>query len=269
MMLTPTSGVTIISVTKNDLEGIRRTVESIKEQDFTAWNLAIVVSSASDSSLDYVKKLSEGNENIQFLIPDSLGIYQGMNFALDKLRPNLTWFLNGGDVFENKSVLSIAHKYMDQLKPSILIGGYATVEDGTRKVFSRHKLEISARRFSLNIRSGNHQAMLFDFSEDKEVKFNVELELAADFLLVLEKLIHKQALRIPEILVEVEPGGVSSTYIEKVWAEKQLVRRKVFGRFSVDSLLGILWTFGVKLKRIARIYCRKMKLALYGRDSKI
>ena len=262
MMLAPASGVTIISVTKNDLEGIRRTVESIKEQDFTTWNLAVVVSSASDSSLDYVKQLSDVNENIQFLIPDSLGIYQGMNFALDKLKPNLTWFLNGGDVFENKSVLSIAHKYMVEFKPGVLIGGYAIVEDGTRRVFSRHKLQINARRFSLNVRSGNHQAMLFDFSDDKEVKFDVDLELAADFLLVLEKLTRKQALRIPEVLVEVEPGGVSGTYIERVWAEKQFARRKVFGRFSVDYSLGILWTYGVKLKRVARICHSKMKGAL-------
>jgi glycosyltransferase involved in cell wall biosynthesis len=261
-MLTPASGVTIISVTKNDLDGIRRTVESIQEQDFTAWNLAIIVSSASDSSLDYVKQLSEANENIQFLIPDSLGIYQGMNFALDKLMPNLTWFLNGGDVFANKSVLSIAHKYMVEFKPSILIGGYAVVEDGTRRVFSRRKWEINARRFSLNVRSGNHQAMLFDLSGDKKVKFDIGLELAADFLLVLEKLTYKNALRIPEVLVEVEPGGVSGTYIERVWAEKQFARRKVFGKFSVDYSLGILWTYGVKLKRIARICRSKMKCAL-------
>ena len=269
MMLTPVSGVTIISVTKNDLKGIRRTVESIREQDFTAWNLAIVVSSASDSSLDYVRQLSEANENIQFLIPDLLGIYQGMNFALDKLVPNLTWFLNGGDVFENKSALSIAHKYMVEYKPSILIGGYAIVEGGTRRVFSRNKSAINARRFSLNIRSGNHQAMLFDLSGDKKVKFDVDLELAADFLLVLERLTHKHALRIPEVLVEVEPGGVSSTYIEKVWAEKQFARRKVFGRFSVDYALGSLWTRGVRLKRIARICFSRTKLTRYDRGSKL
>jgi len=269
MMLTPTNGVTIISVTRNDLDGIRRTVESIKEQDFTAWNLAIVISSTSDSSLDFVRQLSEANENIQYLIPDSLGIYQGMNFAIDNLMPNLTWFLNGGDVFENKSVLSIAYKYMVEYKPSILIGGYAIVEGGTRRVFSRHKSEINARRFSLNIRSGNHQAMLFDLSGEKKVKFDVDLELAADFLLVLEKLTHKHALRIPEVLVEVEPGGVSSTYIEKVWAEKQFARRKVFGRFSVDYVLGILWTYSVRLKRIARICFSRTKLTHYGRDSKV
>lgn len=267
-MLTPTSEVTIISVTKNDLEGIRRTVESVKEQDFSAWNLAIVISSASDISLDYVKQLSEANEKIQFFIPDSLGIYQGMNFALDKLMPNLTWFLNGGDVFENKSVLSIAHKYMVQFKPSVLIGGYIIVENGTRRIYSHHKSKINARRFSVNIRSGSHQAMLFDFSGNKGLKFNVDLELASDFLLVLEILTHKQALRISEVLVEVEPGGVSSTNIEKVWAEKQFARRKVFGRLSVDYSLGILWTYGVKLKRIARIWFSKMKLALYSGDSK-
>ena len=251
--------VTIISVTKNDPEGIRRTVQSVIEQDFEVWKLAIVVSSESDSSLDYARQLSESNDKITVLIPDSLGIYQGMNFALDNLKPKLTWFLNGGDVFATKSVLSKAVKYMTQYSPGILIGGYSITENGKRKLFVPNASKISARRFSLNIRSGNHQSMLFDFSGEAEAKFNLNLEMAADFLLVLKRLRNQPAVRVPELFVEVEPGGVSSTYIEKVWIEKQEARREIFGKYSLDYLLGIIWTQGVKLKRFSRILICKFK----------
>ena len=246
--------ITIISVTKNDYEGIRRTVESVKEQDFSAWKLIIVLSSASDSSYDYAQQLSRDHSNIHYLIPDSLGIYLGMNFALEKFEAKLTWFLNGGDTFLNEYVLSCAYRYMVRYKPSVLIGGYTILENGRRRVFSRHKSEISARKFSLNIRSGNHQAMLFNFSDHEKPKFDLDLELAADFLLVLKELRHKPALRIPEVFVEVEPGGVSSTYIEKVWIEKQSARKMVFGQYSLDSLLGIIWTCAVRLKRLTRTF---------------
>jgi glycosyltransferase involved in cell wall biosynthesis len=251
--------ITIISVTKNDHEGIRRTVESVLEQDFLAWKLIIVLSSASDSSYDYAQQLCRDHANIHYLIPDSLGIYLGMNFALDKFETKLTWFLNGGDAFLNEQVLSCAYGYMVRYKPSVLIGGYAILENGTRKVFSRHKAEITARRFSLNIRSGNHQAMLFNFSDHEKPQFNLDLELAADFLLVLEKLKHKPALRIPEVFVEVEPGGVSSTYIEKVWIEKQSARKMAFGKYSPDSLLGIIWTCAVRFKRFTRTLINSSK----------
>lgn len=264
----PPAEITIISVTKNDLEGIRRTVESVKAQDYPAWKLVIVLSSASDSSLQYVDELKQKNENIVFIIPDTTGIYQAMNFAVKKIQPKLTWFLNGGDIFENKSILSIAHKYMMKFDPSVLIGGYAIVEKGKKQIFIRKKRVITQRRFSLNIRSGNHQAMLFNFSRINEAPFNLDLRLAADFLLVLEKIKNKPALRIPEVFVEVEPGGVSNVYIERVWEEKQIARGLVFGKFSLDYLLGILWTYAARLKRSIRIRSNHLKSTLYGRESK-
>jgi glycosyltransferase involved in cell wall biosynthesis len=251
--------VTVVTIAFNAEKFIQKTLESVIEQDFEVWKLAIVVSSESDSSLNYVRQLSQRNKKITVLIPDSLGIYQGMNFALDNLKPNLTWFLNGGDVFASRSVLSIALKYMTQYSPGILIGGYSITESGKRRLFVPKTSKISARRFSLNIRNGNHQSMLFDFTGEAKVKFNVNLEMAADFLLVLERLRHRTALRVSELFVEVEPGGISSKYIEKVWIEKQAARKEIFGRYSLDYLLGIVWTRGVKLKRFAKFLLFRLR----------
>lgn len=248
----PSREITIVSITKNDYNGIRRTVESIFRQEFIKWRLVVVVSSDRDSSLEYVKKLSETHENIDYLIPDSLGIYQAMNFALDRFKPELTWFLNGGDIFRNEFVLSKSIALIEKNSPSVLIGGYEIIENEKKRQFLRPARQISPRLFSLNVRSGNHQAMLFDFSGRQELRFNLDLKLASDFLLVLEILRIKPGLRTSDIFVEIEPNGVSDLLIEKVWIEKQNAREIIFGRNSVDFLLGKLWTIAVRAKKSLR-----------------
>lgn len=250
----PSPQITIISITKNDCEGIRRTVASVQMQKFTLWQLVIVISNEQDCAFDYVKSLNERFENIHFLIPETLGIYHAMNHAIEVFGPKLTWFLNGGDVFKNESTLSNAYFLMKKHKPSILIGGYeVNTKDGTRQ-FVRSSRKIQARTFSLNVRSGNHQAMLFDFSEFEKIRFNTEFLLASDFLLILEILKVKSGFRTTEVFATVDPNGVSSLMVEEVWREKQNARRQVFGRYSVDWFLGHIWTLGVKTKRFLKVH---------------
>jgi hypothetical protein len=168
---------------------------------------------------------------------------------MEEFNPELTWFLNGGDVFKSRSTLSNAYSLMEMNKPSILIGGYEINDNDFARQYLRSPRKIKARHFSLNIRSGNHQAMLFDFSGFEKKRFNPELYLASDFLLVLEMLRQKAGFRTSEVFVEIEPNGISSLMIEDVWAEKQNARRHVFGRYSIDSFFGLLWTLAAKAKR--------------------
>ena len=262
----PSREITIVSITKNDPDGIKRTVQSVLMQDFVLWRLVIVISNEKDTSFEYVKNLCKKHQNINYLIPESPGIYEAMNFALDRYNPELTWFLNGGDVLQSTSTLSKAYVLMESYKPSILMGGYEISEDGSDHQYVRPARQVTARTFSLNIRSGNHQAMLFDFTHFKKNRFITELRLAADFLLILEILKEKPGLRVKEVFSKIDPCGVSSRMIEEVWVEKQIARREVFGNHSVDTLLGNCWTLAAKSKRTLKSYPKKSKRFLTKDD---
>jgi glycosyltransferase involved in cell wall biosynthesis len=229
-------------------------------QDFQKWRLVIVVSSQLDSSLEYAQRLSEQFENIHSLIPQALGIYYAMNYAMEEFNPGLTWFLNGGDVFKSRSTLSNAFSLLEIHKPSILIGGYETNDKEVPRQYVRSPRRINARTFSLNIRSGNHQAMMFDFLGFEKMRFNLELSLASDFLLVLEMLKKKSGFRTSEIFAKIEPNGISSLMIEDVWAEKQNARRRVFGKYSSDLFLGFLWTLAAKGKKIVKSHLTSLSI---------
>jgi hypothetical protein len=96
--------------------------------------------------------------------------------------------------------------------------------------------------------------MLFDFSGFETMRYSLELSLASDFLLVLKMLKKKSGFRTSEVFAKIDPNGVSSLMIEDVWAEKQYARRRVFGRCSSDSFLGLLWTLAAKVKRRVKRY---------------
>jgi hypothetical protein len=49
-------------------------------------------------------------------------------------------------------------------------------------------------------------------------------------------------------LSEISPGGISDKFLVKTIDEKQCVRGEIFGKYSKERILGILWTLSVKLK---------------------
>jgi hypothetical protein len=59
----------------------------------------------------------------------------------------------------------------------------------------------------------------------------------------------KSGFRTSEVFAKIDPNGISSLMIEDVWAEKQNARMLVFGRYSIDSFLGRIWTLAAKVKR--------------------
>ena len=78
--------------------------------------------------------------------------------------------------------------------------------------------------------------------------FSLDYKIASDFELVLKMLSESKGMRIREVVSVIEPNGISSAQIRKVLSEKQEIRRKHFGRYSLSTLLGEVWTLLVLSK---------------------
>lgn len=240
--------VTIITISKADMSGLGKTVQSLQNQSYQFWNLIIVLPDNQDISYQFALNLSISDPRVKLICSPEQGIYQSMNCALEDLNYGYVWFMNGGDQFATYKSLEIAYREIVKSNVGVLIGGYQIMENQKVVSFTRSSREISPRRFSLNVRSGNHQAMIFALKEFPKIKFDVNYSIAADFKFVLQVLIFSKGMRINEVLSEIESGGVSNLRISEVWSQKQNIRKEVFGHPSIDSLLGLTWTLGVKFK---------------------
>lgn len=92
----------IVTVTLNPGEDLAKTVDSVLMQDFKDWELLI----KDGGSTDGTEELHWNDPRIRRHTSADGGIFDAMNQALHLLRGQYVCFLNAGDLFYDKAVLS-------------------------------------------------------------------------------------------------------------------------------------------------------------------
>jgi glycosyltransferase involved in cell wall biosynthesis len=92
---------TIVVVSLNSGDGLRRTLRSIKEQTFSDYEILIKDGGSGDGSTDSIEESS----TIRFVQCPDRGIFDAMNQAVIQSSGRYLNFLNCGDMFFDKAVL--------------------------------------------------------------------------------------------------------------------------------------------------------------------
>lgn len=246
----------IVTISKNDFDGLKETVRSLLSQEYKNWELHIVLGNPTIEEFGYCEALKSSDSRVSFVRQNGSGIYNAMNQGMNLVNGKFLWFMNSGDSFFNERTLKQVEEIMANAEIDILIGGYE-IKGLEQKVFTFSEIPISARRFSLNIRSGSHQATIYRIRDLETLRpFRTDFGIASDFDWLLRELLQKSGFRSSKIFASIEPGGVSDKKILQVLHEKQKARNDVFGKYSFDSFLGLLWSLGV----LTKIYFRKIFL---------
>jgi glycosyltransferase involved in cell wall biosynthesis len=252
------SQVSVITIVKNDSRGLEDSIQSLLDQSFQQWEQIIVVGESKDETLAIARNYSQFDSRIKFLKQAGSGIYSAMNQGVYKAKGEFLWFMNSGDIFFEFDSLEFALGEIQKRNVDLFLGGYSLRTEKSAPYLSKSRL-ISPSRFSLNVRSGCHQAMLFtNFYKKYGLTYDENYEIAGDFDLILRILKFKNAYRTDRALARILPGGVSDKRIRYVFSEKQISRRNNFGVFSGEYFLGWIWTQLVKSK----ISLRKFRLSI-------
>lgn len=102
--------VSIITVNYNNLEGLKKTIESVRSQTYKTFEHIVVDGGSNDGSAEYIQA------NYEFFDywlsePDS-GVYQAMNKGIKKAKGEYLLFLNSGDHFYKAEVLEENYQYI-------------------------------------------------------------------------------------------------------------------------------------------------------------
>jgi glycosyltransferase involved in cell wall biosynthesis len=93
----------IITINYNNLEGLKRTVESVVNQTWKDFEYIVIDGGSSDGS----KKIIEDyqNEIAYWVSEKDNGIYHAMNKGIKEATGEFVVFMNSGDVFYNETVI--------------------------------------------------------------------------------------------------------------------------------------------------------------------
>lgn len=132
--------LSIITINRNNAEGLRKTIESVVSQTYIDFEYIIIDGASTDESVDVIKEYAD---KITFWVsePDK-GIYNAMNKGIMKAKGEYLLFLNSGDWLVDKDVI---HSILDENHEDILVGN----------VYFVYKNEMLANNY-IGIYSNDH-----------------------------------------------------------------------------------------------------------------
>lgn len=140
MILNPK--VSIITVNYNNLEGLEKTVESVKNQAYTEFEYLVIDGGSTDGSTDYLEN-NNGLFDYWVSEPDR-GVYHAMNKGIKKASGQYLLFLNSGDHFYNDKALK--HN-IEALKDRDIVYFNLQVVEGEKKFIKEYPDKLSFSYF--------------------------------------------------------------------------------------------------------------------------
>jgi glycosyltransferase involved in cell wall biosynthesis len=96
--------VSIITINYNNLEGLKKTVESVKNQTWQEFEYIVIDGGSTDGSKAFMENFSDTIDN-WVSEPDN-GIYNALNKGIQKATGEYLLFLNSGDHFYSDEVIA-------------------------------------------------------------------------------------------------------------------------------------------------------------------
>lgn len=109
--------LSIITINYNDVEGLKKTTQSVISQTFHDIEYIVIDGGSSDGSAEYLEQISN---NLSYYISEKdHGIFNAQNKGLQKATSEYCLFLNSGDYLASNSV--IQEVFSHQLKADLIL----------------------------------------------------------------------------------------------------------------------------------------------------
>ena len=199
--------LSIITVNRNNAEGLEKTILSVINQKFTDYEYIIIDGNSTDDSIEIINKYSE---HISFWVsePDS-GIYNAMNKGIKKANGEYVIFMNSGDCFFNNYSLEKIFS-VEQIE-DFLIG--ETIINW--KYFKeRTRIPSKLTSYHLMTESVSHQATFIKRKLFDEIGYYDEsLMICSDWKFVLIAFVkyNKSIKKLTETIALIDVNGISNS----------------------------------------------------------
>lgn len=171
----PTVNVSIVTITYNNLEGLRQTANSILSQTFTRYEWIVIDGKSNDGTREY---LEENSQYCSYWCSEKdEGVYDAQNKGILHAKGGYIIFMNSGDTFYDEHVLE--NVFSKVRISDILYGNWTQVFDnGTTKAIQPEQNITYPWFYSNNI---CHQAMFIKTELLKNSPYDLSYRLYADW----------------------------------------------------------------------------------------
>ncbi len=219
--------ISIITVVLNDLEGLRRTAESVLSQVEADYEYVILDGGSTDGSWEYIESLEFCG--VKKSEPDS-GIYNAMNRAVHLARGEYCLFMNAGDTFYDENVLQKASDIIGQA--DFYVGH--TMEFGKKVLFGWAPDELSLDYLMRT--SIYHQSSFIRRSLLLKYPYNEHHKVVSDWEFVFERWLNGCTYEKLDFFVSnYYLGGFSFVHQDLIAIERREFMEKILPKRILDG----------------------------------
>ena len=214
--------VSIITITRNNAEGLRRTIESVRSQRHVHTLEHIIVDGESTDNTQQVIAEAGGSPKVVSRAPR--GVYDAINGGLEHVTGDIIGLLHAGDVFTDRHVLDdVCAAFAEHPEADFIFGDVHFSASGGRvaRYYSGH--ECNPATLMTGIYPPHPSMYIRRECQQKAGFYNADYVSAGDFEMFV-RLFKVHGMKwhyIGRDMVRMKPGGVSATLYNRLWGNNR------------------------------------------------
>ena len=247
--------LTIITITKNDLTGLKRTILSTQKLRISYGITQIVIDSSNIDIHQNVNDYIQGEINIKSYYQEAKGISFAFNYGVNVSNNGWLWFLNSGDEIHSDLDLDLFMKIINISTADIIFFRIEFINlEKPKDTFLSN--QPSFLKIWLPIYDWHtHPGSLIQRSKILECgKFDTKLKIAMDTDIWFKAFTRDYKVDlIPLVIAKFYMGGISSNALE-TYRELDIIMGKYFFvaiKILINKFIGLLreWIFYKRTRR--------------------
>lgn len=239
--------LSVVTVVRNDLEGLACTLDSLTAQDVVPEDLVILDGSDDREAVPaLLADFEDLRADYSWAAP--AGVYAAMNAALTRVSGEYVYFLNAGDSLAGPGVLRTLHEALSMVRPLWLVGRVDFVDAAGHSI-PQPQWSYPDERAALFARGvfPPHQGVVASTAALRaQGGFDLSYAVTADYVSVLKLARASDPLVLDCTLAAFPVGGLSTQSWRIGLREFHRARREVFAPRGWPALL--------ELARSARVW---------------
>lgn len=222
--------LSIITITYKDLDGLKKTWESLRNQTWKNWEWIVIDGGSGELVENFLK---EHDQNIAFWCsePDE-GIYNAMNKGIAQAKGERVLFMNSADILVADDILE--RVYQTSMEADIVYGD--TIYDRVNKqTYEAYPDEVTLDHFMIH--SLCHQSSFIRRTLLVEKGYDESLRIVSDWKRFLELFLDGCSFcHMPFAVSVYDTKGISTNSVELCMEERNKVLHDIFPERVLVSL---------------------------------
>lgn len=203
-----------ITICYNNLQGLQRTVDSLRAQHYADWECVIVDGNSRDGTKAYLEELVANCSNFTAVSEPDRGIYDAMNKGIERMPAcDYFCFLNSGDALYAPQTLTLLNQQLQACRherlPAIVYGATAEAFADGQEIIKPPNPKIALVKGMFC----HHQSMFFHY-RFAHLRYDLSYKLSGDYdyiVRAMQGLNAADLLRVDFTLSRFDMTGVSNS----------------------------------------------------------